>query len=177
MTSPLAFWKGLRRRPGAALAIDVMLIAMVFVLVHSWNTRNLPGGEQVPELNLVLLDSGTSAKSGLPRGSKGVVYFFAPWCFYCRKSIGNLDRLVETGDISWARAVALDYQDLDSIRDFVRETGLSQPVLLGDPKTANDWSIRAFPTYFVISSGGEISSRSVGYSTRLGLWARIKLAR
>jgi len=51
------------------------------------------------------------------------------------------------------------------------------PVLMGDDSTARDWSVRAFPTYYVIDTEGRISSRSVGYSTRLGMWLRYKRAR
>ena len=65
--------------------------------------------------------------------------------------------------------MALDYGDLDEVREFVNETGISLPVLLGNAGTARDWSVRAFPTYYVIDADGRISSRSVGYSTSLGM--------
>ena len=48
---------------------------------------------------------------------------------------------------------------------------------MGDARTAADWSVRAFPTYYVIDSAGRISSRSVGYATRLGLQVRAMIAR
>ena len=106
-------------------------------------------------------------------GEVGVVYFFAPWCFYCRHSIDNLDRLVADGKLAWARVVALEYGDLDEVREFINETGVQLPVLLGSTQTTSDWQIRAFPTYFVIDPEGQITSRSVGYSTSLGLEARV----
>jgi len=62
---------------------------------------------------------------------------------------------------------------LDEIREFIKETGVDLPVLLGGPKTTNDWNIRGFPTYFVIDEDGQIASRSVGYSTRIGLQTRV----
>jgi thioredoxin-related protein len=34
------------------------------------------------------------------------------------------------------------------------------------------WQIRGFPTYFVIDGDGKIVSRSVGYSTKIGLQIR-----
>jgi hypothetical protein len=40
-----------------------------------------------------------------------------------------------------------------------------------------DWSVRVFPTYYVIDSDGRIDSRSVGYSTWLGMRVRAWLAR
>ena len=155
------------------------MIITVFLLIHGWNTRQLPDGEQVPGLMLAQLDAGRELAGdlqGLPQNETGVVYFFAPWCFYCRNSIDNLDKLVENGDIAWARAVALDYGEIEEVRAFVAETGLRQPVLLGNAQTSRDWNIRAFPTYFVVDADGRISSRSVGYSTSLGLWARARMA-
>jgi len=69
--------------------------------------------------------------------------------------------------------VALEYGDLNEVRDFIKETGVNLPVLLGSQKTTKDWQIRAFPTYFVINKTGQIVSRSVGYSTSLGLQIRV----
>jgi thiol-disulfide isomerase/thioredoxin len=171
----LQSWKSLRKRSGFALVFDVGLIILVFLLIHGWNTRQLPKGNEVPTLVLAQLDSPLIERE-LPSDGVGVVYFFAPWCFYCKNSIDNLDQLVANGDIAWARAVALDFEGLDEVREFVTETGLQQPVLLGTRQTIQDWNINAFPTYFVLDGEGNITSRSVGYSTSLGLWARSKLA-
>ena len=170
-----AFRAALRSRYWLSMGFDVLVILAAFWLIHAWNTRDLPRDEPAPGLQLAQLDAITPVQ-GIPGGDVGVVYFFAPWCFYCRNSIDNLDGLVRNGDIAWARAVALDYGDLDELRTFVAETSLKQPVLLGNGQTAVDWNIRAFPTYFVVDANGRISSRSVGYSTRLGLWARAQLA-
>jgi thiol-disulfide isomerase/thioredoxin len=172
---PLSYWAALRKRPGLALAFDVSVIVAIFLLIHGWNTRQLPQGNEVPALVLAQLDS-QSMEEELPSNGVGVVYFFAPWCFYCRNSIDNLDKLVANGDIAWARAIALDYEDFDEVRQFVAETGLQQPVLLGTRQTSQDWNINAYPTYFVLDAEGNITGRSVGYSTSLGLWARSKLA-
>ena len=168
-------WKAFRSRYWLALAFDVAVIIAAFWLIHAWNTRDLPRDEPMPGLQLAQLGGGPSV-DGVPANRAGVVYFFAPWCFYCRNSIDNLEELVSDGDIAWARAVALDYGSLEEVRAFVSETGLTQPVLLGDRQTARDWNIRVFPTYFVIDAEGRISSRSVGYSTKLGLWVRAQLA-
>jgi thiol-disulfide isomerase/thioredoxin len=172
---PLKYWAALRERPGLALAFDVGVIVTILMLIHGWNTRQLPQGNEVPALVLAQLDS-PSIERELPTVGVGVVYFFAPWCFYCKNSIDNLDKLVANGDIAWARAVALDYEDLEEVRQFVVETGLQQPVLLGTRQTSQDWNINAFPTYFVLDGEGNITSRSVGYSTSMGLWVRSKLA-
>lgn len=165
-------WKSLRKNFWASLAVDVALILTAFILVHMWQTRNLPSDDQTPVLEAVWLDD-KSADSVMVEGQVGVVYFFAPWCFYCRKSIDNLNDLVTSGELAWARVVALEYQSLDEVREFIDETGVDLPVLLGSQQTTSDWQVRAFPTYFVIDEEGGIVSRSVGYSTKIGLKTRV----
>jgi len=169
-------WKRLRTNFWASLAFDVVLLILFFVLVSMWQTRNLPDDSYTPSLELAWLDDMRADSLFVP-GQVGVVYFFAPWCFYCRHSIGNLDELVSSGQLPWARLVALDYESLDEVRTFLEETDVHLPVLLGGPKTSTDWQIRGFPTYFVIDGDGKIVSRSVGYSTRIGLQVRAWLNR
>ena len=165
-------WKALRGNFWGSLAVDVALLISVFVLISLWQTRNLPDDEHTPPLELSWLDE-MRADSVMVSGQTGVVYFFAPWCFYCRKSIDNLDELVSSGQLAWARVVALEYESLDDVREFIKETGVNLPVLLGGPQTTSDWQISGFPTYFVIDGDGKIVSRSVGYSTKIGLQARV----
>jgi peroxiredoxin len=169
-------WQQFRSHFWLSLAFDVVLIAAVFYAVQSWQTRDLPIDEPAPETVLALLD-GSGIRSAVNAGEVGIVYFFAPWCFYCRTSIGNLDDLVADGQVSWATTVALDYADMGEVQEFIDETGVTLPVLMGHPGTAADWSVRAFPTYYVIDADGRISSRSVGYSTGFGMLFRNWLAR
>ncbi len=165
-------WKKLRSHFWGSLVLDVVLIITAFLLVSLWQVRDLPDDDHTPPLELAWLDD-MQADSVMVSGQVGVVYFFAPWCFYCRNSIDNLDELVSSGKLSWARTVALDYSDLDEVREFIKQTGVHLPVLLGNPQTSSDWQVRGFPTYFVIDGDGKIVSRSVGYSTKVGLAARV----
>ena len=172
----LGAWKRFRSRFWPALLFDVVLICALFFAIHSWQTRYLPIDEPAPETVLALLD-GSGIRSAIRPGEAGIVYFFAPWCFYCRSSIGNLQNLVKDGRVSWGTAIALDYGGIDEVQAFIDETGVTFPVLMGNAQTAADWQIRGFPTYYVIDGQGEIHSRSVGYSTLAGMWFRNWLAR
>jgi thiol-disulfide isomerase/thioredoxin len=169
-------WRRFRSNFWRALALDVALIVLVFFAVHAWQTRDLPVDEPAPETVLALLD-GSGILPAVTAGRPGIVYFFAPWCFYCRSSIGNLEDLVADGSVAWGTVVALDYADADEVQAFIDETGVTLPVLLGHARTTSDWSVRAFPTYYVIDAEGAIQSRAVGYSTKLGMWARYRMAR
>jgi len=170
-----AAWQRFRSHFWLSLAFDAFLIMSVFLAVHAWQTRNLPVNEPVPETVLALL-GGSGIRTAVSQGETGIVYFFAPWCFYCRRSIGNLDELVAEGRVAWGTVVALDYSDADEVQAFIEDTGVTLPVLMGTRMTASDWGIRGFPTYFVIDAQGQISSRSVGYSTGIGMRVRNWLA-
>jgi thiol-disulfide isomerase/thioredoxin len=167
-----ATWKSLRNNFWGSLAFDVVLIITAFLLVSMWQTRNLPDDDHTPPLELAWLDN-TGADPVMVPGQVGVIYFFAPWCFYCRHSINNLNDLVDSKQLAWARVVALEYESLDEVREFIDETAVDLPVMLGGPQTTKDWQIRGFPTYFVIDGKGTIVSRSVGYSTKIGLKTRV----
>ena len=161
-------WQRFRSRFWLSLVFDALVLLAVFLSIHAWQTRDLPVNEPAPETILSILD-GSGIQSAVIPGEAGVVYFFAPWCFYCRSSIGNLQDLIEAGHINWGTVVALDYSDADEVQAFIEETGVSLPVLMGSARTARDWRVRAFPTYYVIDAEGRISSGSTGYSTTLGL--------
>ena len=170
-----AAWQRFRSHFYLSLVFDVFIILSVFLAFHAWHTKNLPVNGPVPQTVLALLE-GSGIQSAVSPGETGIVYFFAPWCFYCRNSIGNLDDLVGEGSVAWGTAVALDYSEAGEVKAFVNQTGISLPVLMGTRQTAADWGIRAFPTYFVVDAQGRISSRSVGYSTCIGMLVRNWLA-
>lgn len=172
----IRIWSRFRSRFWASLAFDVTVLAAVFFGIHAWQTRDLPIDQAAPVTFLPALGS-PEHQTAVPGGRAGIVYFFAPWCRVCRASIDNLDDLVASGQVSWGTVIALDYADTGEVQNFVDRAGISLPVLLGNAQTAADWSVRAFPTYYVIDGLGRIHSRSLGYSTYLGMRVRVWLAR
>jgi thiol-disulfide isomerase/thioredoxin len=171
-----AAWGRFRSHFWLSLLFDAFVIATIFLAIHAWQTRDLPIDQSAPPTVLsVLMES--EVQPALTSGQVGIVYFFAPWCVYCRSSIGNLQSLVDSGQLGWGTVIALDYGDAREVQDFIDRTEVSLPVLMGTPRTAHDWAVRAFPTYYVIDAEGRISSRSVGYSSWLGMLIRSWMAR
>ena len=140
------------------------LVVAVLFAVHAWQTRDLPIDRLAPDLARV------------QAGQKGVVYFFAPWCLYCKNSIDNVQKLLSNGHVQWAVVVALDYQSPSEVDAFLSEAEVDLPLVLGTTSDQGSWKVAAFPTYYVLDENGMIRSRSVGYSTYLGLLIRAWLA-
>ena len=103
-----------------------------------------------------------------------LVYFFAPWCNICALTSDNLTRLrrlrdEESLDIL---AVALDWQDVEEVSEYVARHEIDLPVVLGDSRLGQSWQVYAFPTYYVLDSDRQIRRRDLGYSSQFGLWWR-----
>jgi thiol-disulfide isomerase/thioredoxin len=99
-----------------------------------------------------------------------LMYFFAPWCSVCRASIGNLDDL--DPDKVQLYVIALDYKNQNEVEQFVSNVGLESPVYLGTNEIRDGFAVKAYPSYYVLDERFSITSRTVGYSTSLGMWLR-----
>ena len=148
-----------------------LLILTIFFAVTAWQGRNLIRKQTpAPSFRLPALSGPPVALEDL-RGRRVLLFFFAPWCKVCDLSISNLNwvrRFWGSESIS-IFAVALYYNELQSVEAFLERNTLDVPVLLGTPELPNSYRINAFPTVYVINESGNIDSSTVGYSTTLGL--------
>lgn len=150
------------------------IIIAVVLAVTAWQGRDLVSN-QVPAPLFRLTDlSGDSVSLEDFKGRRVLLYFFAPWCKICDLSIGNLNwvRKLRGEDSTALLAVALSYDDLQSVKSFQERNTLDVPVLLGTHDMLSSYRIRAFPTVYTVNKSGEIDGSTVGYATTLGLWWR-----
>ena len=154
--------------------INISLAILVFYLVSTFKERNLlqTNNAPAPYFNLPLLNQPTERISiAQLEGKTTVVYFFAPWCTICRYSMPNLEAVLESSNIN-AIGIAFDYKNEQEVAHFVDELNLTMPIVLGDKHTQANYKVSAFPTYYVINEKLQITARSMGYSSQLGIAAR-----
>jgi thiol-disulfide isomerase/thioredoxin len=101
-----------------------------------------------------------------------VIYFFAPWCQVCHVSISNLQALYEKNEHIDVIAVALDYMNVEEIKDFSLKHQLTFPIALGTEQVKKSFKISGYPSYYVINEQNTVISRSQGYSSEFGLYLR-----
>ena len=65
-------------------------------------------------------------------GKKTIVYFFAPWCQVCNLSINNLQSIYQSNPELNVIAVALDFVDIDEVKEFTNRHQLTFPIALGN---------------------------------------------
>ena len=150
------------------------IILAVFLAVNAWQGKDLVSNQAKAPLFRLPAISGDSVALEDFQGRRVLLYFFAPWCKICDLSIGNLNwvRKLRGKDSAALLAVALSYDDLNSVKSFLERNTLDVPVLLGTPKLFKSYRIRAFPTVYTVNKSGEIDGSTVGYATTLGLWWR-----
>ena len=155
--------------------VEIFLFIAAFLAVSAWQARNLLDTDRqaAPEL---LAQTLTGEPFDLSESSQKatLVYFFAPWCHICAASSDNIRRLrrLRDEDSLSILVVALDWENVDDIREYAQRHKLNVPVLIGDAKIAADWHVFGFPTYYVLDDQHRVVSRDFGYSTQLGLWWR-----
>jgi len=160
-----------------ALAQAVVLLALWFAL-DAWQTRrHLKPSTPAPNFTLVDLD-GVPHSLADYRGKKLAVHFWATWCGVCGLEIPSVTSL--NSGLSKDEAlisIVADSDDPAAVRAFVREHHIDYPVLLGTSEVLHQYGVRAFPTNYYFNRDGSIGSSSQGLSTRVGMSARMALAR
>ena len=164
-----------RKDKYSTLLMDVTLLVLVMITVSWWqNLGSLAAkGQDAPDFILPSLDQETYQLSQY-QGKEVLVYFFAPWCSICRLSADNLNNLraARSSDELMIMMVALSYENVEEVEAFVKELDLQVPILLGTEQQFTDYKIVGFPTYYVIDTQGKLQSKSMGYSTEMGMRIR-----
>lgn len=163
-----------RRRRLRRFAIDGGLILLVFLAIGAWQTRNLiASGTAAPDFTLRDLE-GRPHRLAESQGRKVLLYFWAPWCGVCKAVAPNVASVAKSaGDDVEVLSIALSYRSEEDVARVAREHGIPGTVLLGDASVREAYSIDAYPTFYLLGADGTIRHSLVGYSTWLGLRARL----
>ena len=150
---------------------EFAIFAGIFLAVTAYQTRDLlDRGTPLPIASLPQLD-GERVDFAAFKGKPTLLYFWAPWCSVCKTNAHNVEDVVDE-DYNIA-SIALSYEDLAQVRTFATQYNMPKPVLLGGREESTSFNISAFPTIYVLNREGEVAFATMGYTSELGLRARL----
>ena len=151
---------------------DGALLILVVVAISWWQTRHHARGDATP-FSLRSLDGATVSTADLA-GRPTLLVFWAPWCRVCHANAAAVERVSRWFDES-ARvvSVASEYQSVEEVRATAAREGWPAPVLLGGNRVAREWGVQAFPTFFFLDERGRVHASAAGYTSTVGLAARL----
>jgi peroxiredoxin len=141
--------------------------------IRAYQKRDMPNGTAPPLAGTDL--GGETVSLADYRGKPVLVYFWATWCGVCKAEQHNIDAV--TRDLP-VLSIASHSGSASEVAAFVRERGITPRVIIDEQGTlASRYGVRAYPSTFVIDAEGEIRHIEVGYTTEIGLRARMWLAK
>jgi thiol-disulfide isomerase/thioredoxin len=151
---------------------DLVLIALVVIGIRVYQQRSLPSGA-APELAGRDLSGAAAALSDY-RGKPVLLHFWATWCGVCKAEQSSLDAVSRDLPVL---TVASQSGSAAEVGAFVREHGVEPRVIVdASSALARRFGVTMYPTTFVIDAAGEIRHVEVGYTTELGMRARMWFA-
>ncbi len=153
-------------------ARDAGVFLLLFFAIRAYQQRDAPSGV-APELVGVTLKNQPVSLADY-RGAPVVLHFWATWCGVCEAAQGNLNAVARELPVL---SVASQSGKAPQVERYVREHGVVPTVVIDDSGAlAKRFGVHAFPTTFVLDGEGRIRHVEVGYTTELGLRARMWLA-
>ena len=131
-------------------------------------------GKKGPEFSVTTVD-GVATKIGGKRDKPQVVFCYASWCGFCKKSLPWIDSLNKKYKDKGVEVIALNLDQRDGKRKKTEDQTLShyKSMNLSMPMTmtteTNDtakigvaYKAQSFPTLFVMGTSGEVEAVHVG---------------
>lgn len=127
----------------------------------------LAAGTQAPNFNLTSVDGKPfSLRDALAQGPV-VAAFFKVSCPVCQYAFPFLDRIYKNHGGQKVAFVGISQNDKKDTTNFMKQFGVTFPVLLDDTKTfpvSNAYGLATVPSIFWIAQDGDIQVSSVGWS-------------
>jgi len=147
-----------RRRAGA--------VAVILAVGGAAGCQRSGGlvGKRAPEFSLTDL-SGHAVRLANLRGRIVFLNVWATWCEPCRDEMPSMQSLYERlrGPDFEILAVSADQGDRQLVERFVRELGLTFPVLLDpDLQIPDRYGVTGYPETFLLDRNGRIVAHEIG---------------
>jgi len=147
-------------------------IILLFILTNIMSYLRKPElhSTQLPQIEVALSDGSTySAKEGKPL----LIHFWATWCPTCKLEASNIESVSKEYEVL---SIAVNSGDNAKIQAYMKSNDLTFRVVNDEEGTwARQFNVEAYPTTFIYDENRVLKFTEVGYTSTVGLFARIKM--
>ncbi|MEK6582276.1 MAG: TlpA disulfide reductase family protein [Nitrospirota bacterium] len=120
-------------------------------------------GDTAPDFTLKGIDGNTISLADY-KGKVVMVEFWATWCPPCKELTPILEKIHKKYKDKGFIILALVSEDEGeaAIRSFIKEYGITYPVLLADQETMRHYGISSIPVTFIINKEGRVVTIHMG---------------
>ena len=151
------------------LLIEILFFIGLFSVLQIWQQRDIVQGK-APDFIAESL-KGTEINTAKYRGAPVLIHFWATWCSVCRLQQNTIESIAQTWPVI---TVALQPGEAKMVSEYREKHGLNFPIVIDEHgDLAQRYGVKGVPTSFILDDGGNIRFAAVGYTTGLGLRARL----
>jgi len=157
------------RRWGKEALWLLLMALIVSTVLDLWRSPTLPDGAM--SVPITLQDGSSTDLATLSQDKPLLVYYWASWCGVCRLTTPTVEQLWQGG--ANVLTVALRSGNGGQLATGMGKKGLTFPTHNDElGALAAQWQVGVTPTFLVIK-GGKVVSSTTGWSSGMGLRARL----
>ncbi len=149
-----------------AYGLGILLVALLLYVALFTESQQPPlglsKGQPAPDFRLKTLDGKEIALSDY-RGKIVLINFWATWCPPCKEEMPLFESVYRKYKDRGFEILAISTDgNLEPVKKFVKEFGLTFPILHDDRNVANLYGVQGLPTSFLIDRDGKIVKVRLG---------------
>jgi|SRR3990170_2769828 len=129
---------------------------------HSGFAETPQAGWKAPDFSLQAI-TGETVKFRDYRGKVVFLYFWAPWCHFCKEEFPQLKKLLNRFKDRGLSVIAIAVDSRGNVDSFVKRNRADFPILIDQYGSAvRPYKVKSLPVSFVIGRDGTVLSTITG---------------